>query len=713
MKYSFFHSLHLKVIIGYGFLVGLLIVIGFVMRYETDKLIAVRTSELQREESRKLINRISGKLMDITIPGELLPLWEQTDFQQYHDNNQCAIANLNQLRTFYPDHSQCTRIDSVCYLLEEKEVQIGKLYELLNLKDNRTKYWKPITVSYADSLKKRNEELNDKLDRIIHDFEREAIKQSETEQEECYLIRQSSFHIISFAMVASALFAIFFYILIHLDIRKKADYRRKIEIANQKSQQLLLLHRRMVLSILHDLRSPLGVINGYAELAKEETDKEKRDMQIDSILTSSERMLSLTENLLEYYKLDAGGELPSLIAFQPNNFIQVVESDFRPLIESKGLEFHIDYEPYNITLSGDEERLYRIVSNLLSNAIKFTATGNITLSMHYDAGNLCLQIKDTGHGMTTEELSRIFNAFERLGHDGEVAGFGLGLPITSGLVSLLKGTIQVESQPGTGSLFTISLPMLCINPIKEKNTIIKNHSLSYPMRILIIDDDLMQQMLMREMLHRQNITCDCCTRVSEVMERLQNEQYDLLITDIQMPETNGFVLLKMLRESDIPQAKIISVLAMTARVDLNEYDYIEKGFAGCLFKPIILSTLITTITGQDRLLANGDDVSFSLILHEEKNPPEMLELFIHETRKSMTILRDAIERKDMEKLSFILHKITPLWETLDVHIPYHPEPKDYPTIFRQGEWLVRRATQLYHSLAGNTAEYEEDTNHRG
>lgn len=95
VKHSFFHSLHLKVIIGYASLVGLLVVIGFVMRYETDKLISVRTSELQREESRKLINRISGKLMDITIPGELLPLWNQADFHQYHNDNQCVITNLN------------------------------------------------------------------------------------------------------------------------------------------------------------------------------------------------------------------------------------------------------------------------------------------------------------------------------------------------------------------------------------------------------------------------------------------------------------------------------------------------------------------------------------------------------------------------------------------------------------------------------------------
>lgn len=467
----------------------------------------------------------------------------------------------------------------------------------------------------------------------------------------------------------------------------------------------------MVLSILHDLRSPLGIVSGYAELAKGEADSGKREMQIDSILASSERMLSLTENLLEYYKLDSGAEQAESIAFQPDSFIQAVETDFRPLVESKGLAFHIDYEPSNITLSGDEERLYRIVSNLLSNAIKFTATGSVTLSMRYDAGNLCLRVKDTGHGMTTEELSRIFNAFERLGHDGEVAGFGLGLSITSGLVSLLKGTIQVESQPEAGSLFTVNLPMPCANPVRERSAIVRNHSLSYPMRILIIDDDPMQQMLMQEMLRGQNITSDCCTRVDEVMERLQNDQYDLLITDIQMPETDGFALLKMLRESDIPQAKIISVLAMTARVDLNECDYIEKGFAGCLFKPITTSALLSTITGQDCLLANGEDVSFSLVLHEEKNPPEMLELFIHETRKSMAILRDAIEREDTEQLSFVLHKIAPLWETLDVHIPYHPEPKDYPAIFRQGEWMVRRATQLYHSLTNHTTDHEKDTDY--
>lgn len=706
--FAFPYSLHLKIIAGYILIIGLLTAIVFVMRYETNQLVQIHTGELKRENSRKVINQVSGKLLDIAMPGELLPLWDQADFEHYYHNIQSAISLLDKLREFYPDHNQCIRIDSVCHLLQEKERQHGKLYELLKIKNKKISF---IPHSHVDSLKSSNKELNSRLDHIIRDFEREAMNQIEYEQAARYGIRQTSFRILTFAMAAAFLFATLFYLLIHHDIRRRIDYRNKLEAANRDNRQLLALHRRMVLSILHDLRSPLGIISGYAELAKEEADREKRKMQIDSILTSSEHMLSLTENLLEYYKLDTGGEQLSRVAFRPDNFVQALESDFRPLAENKGLAFHIGYEPANITLNGDEERLYRIVSNLLSNAVKFTATGSITLSMRYNNGNLTVQVKDTGHGMTAEETSRIFNAFERLGHDGEVAGFGLGLSITSGLVSLLKGTIQVESHPGTGSVFTVSLPMPRTHPVREKNMIPENHSLNYPMRILIIDDDPMQQMLMREMLRRRNITCDCCTRASEVMERLRNEQYDLLITDIQMPETDGFSLLRMLRESSIPQADAISVLAMTARIDLNEEDYIEKGFAGCLFKPITLPTLIAAITGQNSLLANGEDISFSLILYDEKNPPEMLELFISETRKSMAILRDAIGREDTGALLSILHKIVPLWETMGVHIPYHPEPKDYPIIFRQGEWLVRRATQLYHSLTDTKIRHEEDTNH--
>ena len=712
-KISFTHPLHLKIVAGYSLVIGLLAVIVLVMRHENNKLILIQTNEQCRNDSRGIIYQIYGKLLDITIPGELLPLWDEMDFKHYHDDTQSAITLINELKAFYPDDIQRSRIDSVRSLLKEKEVQVGKLYELLNINAiDKTKQNSAI-ISQIDNLKSKNQSLNHSLDRIIHDFERDAIQQTKNEHEQRCEVRQTSFQILSFTMFLVFLFIILFYSLIRKDIRKRREYRQKLETVNQDNLLLFTLHRRMMLSILHDLRSPLGIISGYTELAKEEKDTHKRGTQLDAVLSSSNHMLSLTENLLEYYKLDTGGEQVSPVSFQLDEFMCEVENNFRPMAESKGLEFLVVYHPSGYTLYGDWERLYRITSNLLSNAIKFTTTGKVTISMEYYEKNIHLKIEDTGCGMTLDETKLIFNAFERLGCDGEVSGFGLGLSITNGLVSLLGGTIEVESQPNIGSLFKVTLPMPQTDTIvKEKSTNIENHSLNYPMRILLIDDDPMQQMLMREMLHRQNITCDCCDRANEVMERLQNQRYDLLITDIQMPVTDGFALLKMLRTSDIPQAKTISVLAMTARIDLNEDDYIAKGFAGCLFKPVTLSTLMRTITGQDCLVANGEDVSFSLVLHEEKNPPEMLKLFISETRKNMAILRDAIECEDAETLSFILHKITSLWSTLGVHIPNHPKPEEYPAIFRQGEWMVRRATQLYHSLTDNAAEYEEDINHR-
>lgn len=710
-KYSISHSLHMKIIAGYAFIIGILVAIAFMMHNETNKLALVEAGEQQRDAGRGLIYQIFGKLLDLTIPGELLPLWDKADFERYHHDTRTVIVALEELKQFYPAHEQCLRIDSARLLLEEKAIQVGKLYDSFGIRDASQLNHGSLSTIHTDSLKSKNQELNSRLDRIIHDFEREAIKQTKSEYELRYKIRQTSFRTLSICMVIGFLIVAVFYSLIQRDMRKRRDYRRKLETANQNNQLLLDLHRRMVLSILHDLRSPLGIISGYAELTKDETDEEKRKTQAESILSTSAHMLSLTENLLEYYRLDTGAEQVSPVAFFPDEFMQELERDFRPMAENKGLSLVTHALSEEIALSGDRERLYRIAANLISNAVKFTIAGTITVSMKYQEGMLHLQIQDTGIGMDAEGIKRIFNAFERLDNTGEAAGFGLGLPITDGLVKLLGGTIRVESKPGVGSLFTAILPMSPTILKKERKAIVQNNSLQYPLRILAIDDDPMQQILMREMLHRQNITCNCCSRADEVMEQLRSEQYDLLITDIQMPETDGFMLLKMLRESDIPQAKTISVLAMTARIDLYEEDYIEKGFAGCLFKPVTLSTLITTITGQDCLLANGEDVSFSLVLQEENNPPEMLELFISETRKNMTILRNAIEQGDAKALSVILHKLTPLWETLGVYIPHHPEPKEYPTIFRQGEWLVRRATQLYHSLTNNKMEHEKDTDY--
>ena len=282
-KFSFTHPLHLKIIAGYSLVIGLLAVIVFVMRYENSKLILIQTNEQYRNDSRGIIYQIYGKLLDITIPGELLPLWDDMDFKYYHDDTQSAITLLSELKAFYPDDIQCSRIDSLRSLLEEKEVQVGKLYQLLNINAiDKTKQNSAI-ISQIDNLKSKNQTLNHSLDRIIHDFERDAIQQTKNEHEQRREVRQTSFRILSSTMLLVFIFIVLFYSLIRKDIRKRREYRQKLETANQDNLLLLTLHRRMMLSILHDLRSPLGIISGYTELAKEEKDTCKRETQLDAI----------------------------------------------------------------------------------------------------------------------------------------------------------------------------------------------------------------------------------------------------------------------------------------------------------------------------------------------------------------------------------------------------------------------------------------------
>lgn len=238
-------------------------------------------------------------------------------------------------------------------------------------------------------------------------------------------------------------------------------------------------------------------------------------------------------------------------------------------------------------------------------------------------------------------------------------------------------------------------------------------SFQYPKRILMIDDDLLQQLLIREMLGRQGICCDCCDHVSKAMRQLRDEQYDLLITDIQLPDINGFDLPGILRSSDIPQANVISILAITARIDIDEPEYIARGFTGCLYKPFTLLALITAMTGEDCLREHGEEVSFSTLFRGEEYRTEILELFIHETRKDMSALCNAAQSEDTNTVSDILHKIHPLWIALGLNLPSHLSTQNIPAILRTGEWLVRRAIRLHHSITKKADAYGPNPDRRG
>ena len=287
------------------------------------------------------------------------------------------------------------------------------------------------------------------------------------------------------------------------------------------------------------------------------------------------------------------------------------------MVNNKGILFCHDFKDTDVKLYGDVDRIEQIIDNLLSNAVKFTETGTISLNASYSEGVLLLEVKDTGIGMSEETLSRIFRPFERLSSVANAQGFGLGLPITKGLVNLLGGTINVTSSIDQGSTFRVTLPMkLTDEPIEGENRIIP-HPVHLPQNVLVIDDDTMLLDVIKEMMERNGMNCTTCATSKEVVKAMRGKDYDLLLSDIQMPGTNGFDLLTLLRNSNIGNSRTIPVVAMTARGDSDKEAFLHAGFTDYIYKPFSSSELLSLLsTIRRNRQEETHSVDFSLILSE-------------------------------------------------------------------------------------------------
>lgn len=345
--------------------------------------------------------------------------------------------------------------------------------------------------------------------------------------------------------------------------------------------------------------------------------------------------------------------------------------------------------PETLNLEGDPFRIRQITENLLSNALKFTAAGEITLQAEYHGNQFVLRVSDTGCGMTEKEQEKIFKEFTRLRSAQGQEGFGLGLSITRKLVELLGGKIEIESTPGKGSTFQVSMPLPSISSKTFHGTTPTTTQVSERLlRILIIDDDRIQMHLTEAMLHNLEeefeglkIKTVCCEHPEELVTELQNGKFDLVFTDIQMPAMNGFELLKHLRSLHFAQAQSIPLIAITARGDMDETDFQRKGFAGMLQKPFSQSDLCRILTHvfslqtNEAALPTQTGIPSSPKLEEEKSynfspltafseddpkaAREILQTFAQETRKNLKKIQDAMQMEDMESLCAVAHKMLP------------------------------------------------------
>lgn len=574
-----------------------------------------------------------------------------------------------------------------------------------------TDYWNRL-VTYSDSLQWRNTELNSQINTLIGEFEQVVIKQAEKEIEEITASREQSFRIILFIAAIAILLIVIFYLFIHQDIRKRQEYRLKLEASDCRSRELLAARRNLILTVSHDLRAPLGTISEYAELLQDEKSPEQSKGYAMNILHASRHVIGLANNLLYYYRLEAEKEQPEKEIFHLGRTIENAVHSFLSVAEKKGLDLVIKVIDSDILVEGDCGRLVQILNNLISNAVKFTSAGYIQVGAQYRVGKLSFFIRDTGIGIDKESQEQIFTAFERGKAPNAEEGFGLGLAITYKLVTLLKGTIHVQSTPGHGSTFEVCLPLRETNGKIDTTKIPLVCGDLSGMRVLAIDDDRMQLEIIQKMYAHHGVECDCCLNVSELVAALRRNRYDLVLTDMRMSEMDGYGILTLLRGSNLGQAKTLPVLAVTAQADKKPEYFRNAGFADCLYKPFSQRELVSVTSCIDR-------TNFTTIMEGEENARELLDMFIEDTEKELSEMQDALGTANYMQLRHIIHKAAPLWGMIRINVPLN-ELEEMASLSSE-KWCkeldarIKRLMEAVEQAVKKAKElkYEPDENHIG
>lgn len=554
--------------------------------------------------------------------------------------------------------------------------------------------------TYTDSLRLCNKELNRKLRLLITSLDEQTWTAFQNKEERLKASYEHSSLVITGLIVFSIILLVILYLVIQRDIKVKAKNRKHLEETIEQNIALLEMRKNIILTISHDIRAPLNVISGSAELAVDTREKKRRNTHLNNIRIVCRHVVHLLNNLLDVYHLNEAKETRNDVPFNLNALLERIAFGFSHVVNNKGILFNHDFTGTDVKLCGDVDRIEQILDNLLSNAVKFTETGTISLNAHYDEGKLQLEVKDTGIGMSEETLSRIFRPFERSSSVSNAEGFGLGLPITKGLVNLLGGTIDVTSHIGHGSTFRVTLPLNTTDePTESENRIIP-HPAHLPQNVLVIDDDKMFLDVIKEMLERNGMSCTTCTTTKEVVKAMRGKDYDLLLSDIQMPGTNGFGLLTLLRNSNIGNSRTMPVIAMTARGDRDKDAFLHAGFTDYIYKPFSSSELLSLLSMiKTNRREEKQDFDFSMILSEVRDKSKTLLSFIFQSERDREELGTAMKNGDRQQLREITHRMQPMWELLRMEEPLLA----YRTLLKDSETSDKELYEHTRQIIDSTA----------
>lgn len=544
-------------------------------------------------------------------------------------------------------------------------------------------------------LVEENSLIWDKIKLLLSQLEKERMEQLSLESNRAKQTASNAIFIISIIIIVGFSLGILFIIFILMDISKSNYYRKELFLAKGRAEQLAKVKEDFLATMSHEIRTPLNAIIGFAnQLNKTKLEKHQQNF-VGILQNSSRHLLGLVNDILDLSKIEAGKLKIEEISFNPYTLIFDVYDYLILNANNKNLNFNWEYsgDP-KINLICDPFRIKQILLNLGSNALKFTPEGSVSIKASVTPKDEIfvfeVKVEDTGIGIRRDKLEKIFEDFSQADSFSarKYGGTGLGLAISRRLSRMLGGDLLVQSELGKGSCFTLNIPLAQsfeeVAELKNTKDIVVSSNLKSKY-FLVADDDAYSLLLLKTIFSGWGLKADFVDNGTQAFNLFLDNNYDVVLTDIYMPEMGGIELCQKIRALKDDLKSRIPIVALTANVresDLKQY--LKSGMTECMVKPFnefILIKMLQELFGENEDLSDSSAASVSNYDAQEKLFDltqikqftddtvlivQILNQFVLSGNENLEMIKDAFLKEDYLKVGETAHKMLSSFNQLKV-----------------------------------------------